>query len=183
LGALIGAPAARVARIPQARVGTGLVAAGLGPGDEVVVPDDEFTSTLFPLLVAERRGAVISHFLFPALHATAIGEGGVGSLGLGGGGRIGGEVTGGKALGLRLADGEIGGENFGRRGGRRGRSRQSCARREKRCELGFERGIGEERIGFAGAEEVGGVTRAPARAGLAAGGESGLRGSFRQSFG
>jgi selenocysteine lyase/cysteine desulfurase len=48
-----------VARIPQASVGTGLVAAGLGPGDEVVVPDDEFTSTLFPLLVAERRGAGI----------------------------------------------------------------------------------------------------------------------------
>jgi selenocysteine lyase/cysteine desulfurase len=58
-GELVGAPASRVARIPQASVGTGLVAAGLGPGDEVVVPDDEFTSTLFPLLVAEARGAVI----------------------------------------------------------------------------------------------------------------------------
>ena len=58
-GELIGAPAARVARIPQASVGIGLVAAGLGPADEVVVPDDEFTSTLFPLLVAEKRGATI----------------------------------------------------------------------------------------------------------------------------
>jgi len=56
---LVGAPEARVSRIPQASVGIGLVAAGLGPGDEVVVPDDEFTSTLFPLLVAEKRGAVI----------------------------------------------------------------------------------------------------------------------------
>ena len=58
-GALIGVSEARVARIPQASIGTGLVAASLGPGDEVVVPDDEFTSTLFPLLVAEQRGAVI----------------------------------------------------------------------------------------------------------------------------
>ena len=56
---LIGAPRGTIARIPQASVGTGLVAAGLGPGDEVVVPDDEFTSTLYPLLVAERRGARI----------------------------------------------------------------------------------------------------------------------------
>lgn len=56
---LVGAPAARVARIPQASVGTGLVAASLGPDDDVVVPDDEFTSTLFPLLVAEGRGARI----------------------------------------------------------------------------------------------------------------------------
>jgi selenocysteine lyase/cysteine desulfurase len=58
-GELVGAPATRVARIPQASVGTGLVAAALGPGDDVVVPDDEFTSTLFPLLVAEGRGARI----------------------------------------------------------------------------------------------------------------------------
>lgn len=56
---LIGAPRGTIARIPQSSVGTGLVAAGLGPGDEVVVPEDEFTSTLYPLLVAERRGARI----------------------------------------------------------------------------------------------------------------------------
>ncbi len=56
---LIGAPRGTIARIPQASVGTGLVAARLGPGDEVVVPEDEFTSTLYPLLVAERRGARI----------------------------------------------------------------------------------------------------------------------------
>ncbi|MFN8621504.1 MAG: aminotransferase class V-fold PLP-dependent enzyme [Chloroflexota bacterium] len=58
-GSLIGAPAERVARIPQASVGTGLVAASLREYDVVVVPDDEFTSTLFPLLVAERRGVTV----------------------------------------------------------------------------------------------------------------------------
>src|SRR5262249_43205619 len=58
-GSLIRAPAERVARIPQASVGTGLVAASLRAGDVVVVPDDEFTSTLFPLLVAERRGVTV----------------------------------------------------------------------------------------------------------------------------
>lgn len=56
---LIGAPAGTIATIPAASVGTGLVAGILGPGDEVVVPADEFTSTLFPLLVAKERGAVI----------------------------------------------------------------------------------------------------------------------------
>jgi len=56
---LIGAPADTIATIPAASVGTGLVAGMLGPGDEVVVPADEFTSTLFPLLVAKERGAII----------------------------------------------------------------------------------------------------------------------------
>jgi selenocysteine lyase/cysteine desulfurase len=57
--ALIGAPADTIATIPAASVGTGLVAGTLGAGDEVVTPDDEFTSTLFPLLVAKERGAVV----------------------------------------------------------------------------------------------------------------------------
>jgi selenocysteine lyase/cysteine desulfurase len=57
--ALIGAPPDTIATIPAASVGTGLVAGTLGPGDEVVTPDDEFTSTLFPLLVAKERGAVV----------------------------------------------------------------------------------------------------------------------------
>jgi selenocysteine lyase/cysteine desulfurase len=39
-------------------VGIATVAAGLKPTDEVLVPDDEFTSVLFPLMVAAReRGA------------------------------------------------------------------------------------------------------------------------------
>lgn len=73
-GELVGAPAARVARIPQSSVGTGLVAAALGPGDEVVVPDDEFTSTLFPLLVAEGRGARVRQVPLAGL-VDAIGPG------------------------------------------------------------------------------------------------------------
>ena len=56
---LIGAPADTIATIPASSVGTGLVAGTLGPGDEVVVPVDEFTSTMFPLLVAKKRGAVV----------------------------------------------------------------------------------------------------------------------------
>ena len=61
---LIGAPADTIATIPAASVGTGLVAGSLGPGDEVVTPADEFTSTLFPLLVAKERGAVIREVAF-----------------------------------------------------------------------------------------------------------------------
>ncbi len=62
--ALIGAPADTIATIPAASVGTGLVAGMLRPGHEVVVPADEFTSTLFPLLVAKERGAVIREVAF-----------------------------------------------------------------------------------------------------------------------
>ena len=68
--ALIGAPADTIATIPAASVGTGLVAGMLGPGDEVVVPADEFTSTLFPLLVAKERGAVIREVAFDAVASS-----------------------------------------------------------------------------------------------------------------
>jgi selenocysteine lyase/cysteine desulfurase len=61
---LIGAPADTIATIPAASVGTGLVAGTIGRGDEVVVPADEFTSTLFPLLVARERGALIREVPF-----------------------------------------------------------------------------------------------------------------------
>lgn len=72
-GALIGAPAERVALLPSVSVGAGLVAATLGPGDEVVVPDDEFTSVLFPLLVAEHaRGVRVRCVPFGEL-AAAVG--------------------------------------------------------------------------------------------------------------
>jgi selenocysteine lyase/cysteine desulfurase len=64
---LIGAPADTIATIPAASVGTGLVAGILGEGDEVVVPADEFTSTLFPLLVAKERGADIREVAFDAV--------------------------------------------------------------------------------------------------------------------
>ena len=61
---LIGAPPDTIASIPAASVGTGLVAGTVGRGDEVVVPADEFTSTLFPLLVAKERGAHIREVPF-----------------------------------------------------------------------------------------------------------------------
>src|SRR5262249_20060586 len=64
---LVGADESEVATIPAASVGTGLVAAQLGPGDEVVVPADEFTSTLFPILVAQQRGAVVREVPFEAV--------------------------------------------------------------------------------------------------------------------
>ena len=56
-----------VALLPAVSVGVGLVAAALGPGDEVVVPVDEFESVLFPLLVAEQRGAVVRRVPFGEL--------------------------------------------------------------------------------------------------------------------
>ncbi len=52
---LIGGTAEQVALVPTTSVGVGLVAAALPEGVEVVVPDDEFTSVLFPLLVAEEQ--------------------------------------------------------------------------------------------------------------------------------
>jgi selenocysteine lyase/cysteine desulfurase len=55
---LIGGRAEEIALIPTASVGVGLVAANLPEGAEVVVPDDEFTSVLYPLLVAEERRQV-----------------------------------------------------------------------------------------------------------------------------
>ena len=57
-GALIGAPSESIALIPSASAGVGTIAASLKPADRVVVPDDEFTSLLFPLLVAARERGV-----------------------------------------------------------------------------------------------------------------------------
>lgn len=71
--ALVGCAPEAVALMPAASVGTGLVAAALGPDDEVVVPADEFTSTLFPLLVARERGVAIREVAFDGL-ADAIGD-------------------------------------------------------------------------------------------------------------
>lgn len=71
---LVGATPDRVALLPAVSVGVGLVAATLGPGDEVVVPDDEFTSVLFPLLVAEGRGVTVRQVPFERL-AESVGAG------------------------------------------------------------------------------------------------------------
>lgn len=61
---LIGVPVADVALVPSASVGVGTVAASLSAADHVVVSDDEFTSLLFPLLVAERCGVTVSQVPF-----------------------------------------------------------------------------------------------------------------------
>ena len=65
--ALIGTDAANIAYIPAASVGAGVIATSLRDGDEVVVPVDEFTSTLYPVLVAARRGAVVREVRFEDL--------------------------------------------------------------------------------------------------------------------
>ncbi len=56
---IVGVAPGAVAFIPSVSVGVGIVASTLGPGDDVVVPTDEFRSVLFPLLVARERGAHI----------------------------------------------------------------------------------------------------------------------------
>jgi selenocysteine lyase/cysteine desulfurase len=53
---LMHVPAGRVALLPAASVGVGVVAAALQPGDRVVTPRAEFRSVLYPLLVARDRG-------------------------------------------------------------------------------------------------------------------------------
>jgi selenocysteine lyase/cysteine desulfurase len=55
---LIGGVPETIALVPSVSVGVGTVAATLKAGDEVVVPDDEFTSVLFPLLAVERERGV-----------------------------------------------------------------------------------------------------------------------------
>jgi selenocysteine lyase/cysteine desulfurase len=65
---LIGAHPDEVALVPAASVGVGTVAASLQPGDEVLLPDDEFTSVLYPLLVAEAsRGISVRRAPFARL--------------------------------------------------------------------------------------------------------------------
>ena len=71
---LIGADAEAIALVPSASVGVGTVAASLEHGDEVVLPDDEFTSVLYPLLVAQQaRGIVVRRAPFEHL-AEAVGS-------------------------------------------------------------------------------------------------------------
>ena len=57
---LMGVAPARVAIGATASEFVGLVAASLPDGARVVVPDVEFTSTLFPFLVQERRGVTVT---------------------------------------------------------------------------------------------------------------------------
>ncbi len=70
-GELIGAPAETIALIPSVSVGVGTVAATLKAGDEVLIPDGEFTSVLFPLLVAaEQHGVSVRNALLANLAAA-----------------------------------------------------------------------------------------------------------------
>jgi selenocysteine lyase/cysteine desulfurase len=70
---LIGAAEDTIATIPASSVGTGLVAGTLTRHDEVVVPADEFTSSLFPVLVAKERGTTVREVAFDDL-AASIGQ-------------------------------------------------------------------------------------------------------------
>jgi selenocysteine lyase/cysteine desulfurase len=65
--AVIGVSPLRVALLPAASVGVGTVAATLTAADDVVVPADEFTSVLFPLLVARQRGVRVREVTFEGL--------------------------------------------------------------------------------------------------------------------
>jgi selenocysteine lyase/cysteine desulfurase len=72
---LIGAATAEIALIPTVSAGVGLIAASLPAGLEVLVPEGEFTSVLYPLLVAQGdRGVRVREAPFATLH-EAIGAG------------------------------------------------------------------------------------------------------------
>ncbi len=55
---LIGTSSSTIALLPSVSVGVGTIAASLQAGDEVVTPDDEFSSVLFPLLVQHQTRGV-----------------------------------------------------------------------------------------------------------------------------
>ena len=59
-GAVVGVATENVSLMPAASVGVGTVAASLHAGARVLVAENEFTSLLFPLLVAERQGATVT---------------------------------------------------------------------------------------------------------------------------
>jgi selenocysteine lyase/cysteine desulfurase len=68
LARLVHADETEITLLPAVSVGAGLVAASLGPRDEVVVPDDEFRSILFPLLTASAAsGASVRRVPFERL--------------------------------------------------------------------------------------------------------------------
>jgi selenocysteine lyase/cysteine desulfurase len=72
---LIGAGEDEIALVPTVSVGVGPVAAWLRAGDEVVIPDDEYTSVLFPLLVAEQqRGVVVRQVPFDRVADAITGQ-------------------------------------------------------------------------------------------------------------
>jgi selenocysteine lyase/cysteine desulfurase len=52
---LIGTTSSTIALLPTVSVGVGTIVASLQPGDEVLTPDDEFSSVLSPLLVQQQQ--------------------------------------------------------------------------------------------------------------------------------
>lgn len=71
---MLGAPAEEIALQPAVSVGAAIALTGLGPGDEVLAPHDEFASVLLPALVAaERCGATVRRADFAGL-ADAVTE-------------------------------------------------------------------------------------------------------------
>ena len=66
---LVGVPVETVAIGPNVSTFVGLVAASIPDGARVLVPDVEFTSLLFPLLVQEHRGVTVR--LVPAAELAA----------------------------------------------------------------------------------------------------------------
>ena len=55
IATLLSVPSDEIALLPAVSAGVAALAAALGPGDEVVIPADEFNSLLLPFLVAERH--------------------------------------------------------------------------------------------------------------------------------
>ena len=71
---LIDVRSSTIALIPSVSTGVGIIAASLTPQDEVLLPDDEFTSVLYPILVAaQSRGASVREAPFEDLanHVSA----------------------------------------------------------------------------------------------------------------
>ncbi len=58
---IVGVPAGWVAAAPQVSVLVGLVAAALPDGAEVVLPEGDFASVVFPFLVHADRGVTVRH--------------------------------------------------------------------------------------------------------------------------
>jgi selenocysteine lyase/cysteine desulfurase len=65
--ALVRVPESSVALLPTVSVGAGWVAATLRPGDEVIIPADEFASLQYPFLVAGERGVRVRQVEFSQL--------------------------------------------------------------------------------------------------------------------
>jgi len=72
---LIGARANEIALIPTVSVGVGIIAANLPAGSQVLIPEGEFPSVLYPFLVADQdRGITVREAPFATLHEAVTAE-------------------------------------------------------------------------------------------------------------